>query len=479
MADTDNLGYNGLETIDNNTIVENLVKSFNDIYSQNGDPLNLEPNTPDRQLIEVLAYMGTVVRELITEVYNSCDPDKCVGAVQDNRYQINYLTRKQGSYTLQDISVTVNKTVTLQGLEGSYDDENVSAYTVSDDNGNIWYLINTITLLQGTTTRLAFRAKEKGEVIPVIGTITNPVTIIPGVVSVNNNVGATAIGTEEESDSDFRIRRASSVYKSSKNCADTIKTELLEIDDVINVNVHENNTNTQDTTGTPPHYIWVIVEGGDPEKIAEIIYANLAGSGTKGSKSQIITSASMQNITINYDNPTTVPLYIKFDIKATGDPGEIYTTGIKEYIAYNLKYDIGENAETSKIVNVCSDAMISDGGNGYALDIQISLGGNITKITVSGTGITTATANVEEFQHMVQDTSGSYVFSYDGTNWELNSDIVDISKYGISIPDDETPASGDTITITYTAGTWSDYIAVSSIADLFITDETKIYTTII
>ena len=132
MADKDELNENGLETKDNITLVDDLTLGLVDIYSQDGEALNLNSNTPDGQLIELSAYAGTVHRELITEVYNSCDPDKCVGAVQDNRYMINYLTRKQGSFTLQNITIITNKTVELQGLDAQYNEEEASAYTVSD-----------------------------------------------------------------------------------------------------------------------------------------------------------------------------------------------------------------------------------------------------------------------------------------------------------------------------------------------------------
>lgn len=371
MAENDELTYTGLETKDNVVLVSDLVTGFQDIYSQNGEVLNLDSNTPDGQLIELLAFMGTVIREMITEVYNSCDPDKCIGAVQDNRYQINYMERKKGSYTLQTISITTNQTVQLQGLDGSFSESNASAYAVSDNNGNIWYLIDSTTLLAGTTN-LAFRAKEKGEVIPTIGTITNPVTIIPGVVSVINNVGITSIGTEEESNSDFRIRRARSVAIPGKNNTDTMEGQLREIEGVVDVRIHENRDDTTDDTGTLPHYIWVVIEGGANTEIADVIYGNIGGSGTRGGITVPIITSSLQTININFDRETIIPLYIKFDIKPITDLGEIDQDGIKQYIVDNLVYSIGEDVETSKITQVAAEAMLADGGNGYALNVQIS-----------------------------------------------------------------------------------------------------------
>lgn len=374
MANVDELTAAGLSTKDNLTLLADLTTGLQNIYAQNGETLNLDSNTPDGQLIEIISELGTVVRELITEVYNSCDPDKCVGSVQDNRYQINYLTRKAGAYTLQNIEITTNKTATLQGLDAMYNEPEAAAYSLSDDNGNVWYLVDTVTLTAGTATK-EFRAKEKGEVIPTIGTITNQVTVVEGVTNVINNVGATSIGYEEESDSDFRIRRSVSTTTRSENNLDTIEANLLNLDGVVEVKTHQNVGNTTDSTGTLPHNIWVIVEGGANKDIAEIIYANMGGSGTKGSITVPITSSSLQTLNINFDRATVVPLYIKFDLQPITTLAEINQDDVKSYIASNLVYGIGEDGETSKVGEVCANAMIADGANGYALNPKISLDG--------------------------------------------------------------------------------------------------------
>ena len=472
MADIDEITYTGIQTKDNNTLVNDLVTGFQDIYSQNGEVLNLDSNTPDGQLIQLLAYAGTVLREMMTEVYNSCDPDKCVGAIQDNRYQINYLTRKQGSYTLQNIAITTNKTVSLQGLDASFNDAEASAFSVSDDNGNIWYLVDSTTLLAGTTS-LEFRAKDMGAVIPTIGTITNLVTIIPGVISAINNVGATSIGTEEESDSDFRIRRARSVTIAGQSNVDTIEADLLSLDGVVAVRIHENRTDTEDTTGTPAHSMWIIVEGGANTDIANVIYSNLAGAGTRGAITVPITTASLQEIEISFDREIIVPLYIKFEVKPITDYGEINTEEVKDYIAENLIYNIGEDVETSKVTQICADAMLSDGGNGYALNVEISNGGTASA-TTTATDITSVSVVSSTFQDANGDISGTYDFTYTSEDeWEYAGRYVSLNDFGISYVG--TPAENDVIEITYTAGIWTDYLAVSSIADKYTTDANKIY----
>lgn len=374
MAEFDELTASGLSTKDNLQLVSDLTTGLQNTYARNGEVLNLDSNTPDGQWIQILAELGTVIRERITEVYNSCDPDKCVGSIQDNRYQINYLTRKAGAFTLQNIAITTNKTVKLQGLDAMYNDEEAAAYALSDDNGNVWYLVDSATLITGVTA-CEFRAKNKGEVIPALNTITNQVTIVEGVVSVTNNVGPTSIGYEEESDSDFRIRRNKSTTTRSENNLDSIEANLLNLDGVVEVKTHQNVGSSTDSTGTLPHYIWVIVEGGANKDIAEIIYANMGGSGTKGSVTVPINTSSLQTININFDRATVVPLYIKFDLQPITSIAEINQPDIKTYIANNLTYQIGEDGETSKVGEICANAMLADGANGYALNPKISLDG--------------------------------------------------------------------------------------------------------
>lgn len=92
---------NGIQTDTYSTILQNLQESYTNIYAKDGDNINYGSETPDGQLINILTQMGTDSRELATEVYNSFDPSKCTGVVQDSRYALNYIERKGGTYTIQ------------------------------------------------------------------------------------------------------------------------------------------------------------------------------------------------------------------------------------------------------------------------------------------------------------------------------------------------------------------------------------------
>lgn len=372
MVDT--LNANGLSVDNYNTLRDNTQSDMNAIYAQDGDNINFDSSTPDGQFVNILAQIGTDVRELDQEVYNSFDPDKCSGVVQDSRYALNFITRKGGSFTVQNIDITTDRTVTLQGLDANYNDLNAASYTVSDNAGNNWYLIDTTTLLAGTTS-LPFRSQNLGLVQPTIGTINNQVTKVIGVTSVNNSVAPTTLGENQESDAEFRIRRNRSTATNGQNNYDAMTGQLLELDGVTDVQVHVNNTSSTDTTNTPAYTVWVIVEGGANSDIANVIYQNSSGLPTRGAVSVDVPSVSGQIFSTSFDRVNPVPLYIQFDLKNTNSGANVSEDTIKEYIAENLTFAMGQPAETSYVTETASAALLQYGTGLYALNVEVSTDG--------------------------------------------------------------------------------------------------------
>lgn len=375
MANNDILNADGLQLKDYNTIQSELITGYNGIYATDGDLINFDSETPDGQLINIFAQAMSDIREVIREVYNSFDSEKCTGVIQDSRYALNYLTRKGATFTIQNIDITVNQTVTLNGLDDNYADINATSYTVSDDAGNLWYLIDTTTLTSGTTS-LPFRSKNYGAFQSTTGTIKNQVTIVLGVTAVNNSVAATTLGEEQETDLEFMLRRDRSTAIRGQNNTDSMLGQLLEIEGVTDADVWDNYTNTTDSTGTAANTVWAIVDGGANTVIADIIYANAGNTNFRGAVTVNVTSSGGQTFPVKFDRPNPIALYIRFDFKLLVEQNAVDLNAIKQYIANNLKYALDEDAETSKPTTVASDAIVANGGGGYALNLEISLDGN-------------------------------------------------------------------------------------------------------
>lgn len=372
MADF--INETGLTVSTYSELLAYIQDNMNAIYAKDGDLINFDSSTPDGQFTNILAQIGSDVRELTREVYNSFDPDKCSGVVQDSRYALNYLIRKGGTFTVQNIDITTNRTVELQGLDGSYNDLNASSYTVSDNAGNNWYLIDTTTITAGTTS-LPFRSQNLGLVQTTVGTITNQVTKVLGVTGVINSTAPTTLGEDQESDEEFRVRRNRSTAINGQNNYDAMTGQLLALDGITDVYVHVNNTGAIDSTGTDAYTVWVIAEGGANSDIANIIYANGGGLPTRGNVSVNTVSVSGEEVTVNFDRVNPVPLYIQFDLKNTNEDVNVNPDVVKNYIVENLTYSLGAPAETSEITDVASNALLTIGSGLYALNVEVSTDG--------------------------------------------------------------------------------------------------------
>lgn len=377
MADEiiEGISSSGLIVKDYNTLLEEIQTGLNSIYAPDGDEINFDSETPDGQFTNIVTQLGTDVRELAQEVYNSFNPDNCSGSVQDSRYALNNITRNGGTFTIQNIDVTVNQTVTLQGLDANYNETDATAYTVSDNSGNLWYLIDTTTLQSGKHS-LPFRSKNMGLVQPVIGTITTQVTTVLGVTSVNNSVSPTTLGVEQETDALFRVRRNRSTERRGLNNIDAMLSQILDLEGVSDATTWVNSGTTTDSTGTPAGYVWVIVEGGANSDIAEVIYTNSCGRGMRGEVEVDVPAVSGQIFKVKFDRPTPVPLYLKFDFQLTVQLSAVNLSGIKSTIVENLIYSLNEDAETSKPTCAAKDAIEQNGGGGFALNMQISTDGS-------------------------------------------------------------------------------------------------------
>ncbi len=373
---TEGISAQGLTLFDYNQTLDSIQGGMNEIYAQDGELINFDSSSPDGQFTNILAQLISDNKELTREVYNSFNPDNCSGTVQDSRYALNYITRNGGTFTIQNIDITVNKTVTLEGLDGRYNDINAASYTVSDDAGNLWYLIDTTSLTAGTTTSLPFRSRLTGAYNPLINTITTQITIVLGVVSVNNSVAPTTLGQKQETDEQFRIRRNRSTTTHGQNNYDAMNAQLLELDGVTDAIVHVNNTSTDpDGTGTPAYTVWAIVEGGSNDDIVKTIYQNGCGLETFGAVSGTMRTVSGEIITVNFDRDNPVPLYIQFDVKVVEPDFELNKANFAELLAEDLSFRLNAPAETSYITEVAANRLLSFGTGAFILNVEVSIDG--------------------------------------------------------------------------------------------------------
>lgn len=351
----DSFDSDGLKTKQLPEITEELEVSLRGIY---GEDINVNQNSQDGQTLNIYGQGSVDTRELLQQINASFDPDQASGRVLDQRLAINGIKRNGGTYTFAPIEITADRALNLIGLDSQSNELNPTVsglYTVKDDAGTEFYLLSSVSFLLAETQELTFRAKEIGSVEIQVNTITSPVTVIAGITGINNPSGALSIGDNEESDSQAKVRRKSSVALPALGYLDAIEANLNNLDGVSIALVYENDTDTTDSDGTPGHHIWAIIEGGDDTEIGEILYKKKSyGAGMRGAVVVNIPRTRGRTYPAKFDRPGSEDLWIKFTVSLIGG-GVIDTEALKEEIVEGIQWEIGGDAGGDDISTFIKD----------------------------------------------------------------------------------------------------------------------------
>ncbi len=317
------------------------VPGLKQIY---GADINVEQNSPDGQFLNIFILSVLDLLGLIVEDYNSKDPDQAVGVALDSVSQLCGIQRNGGIYTLTAVDITTDRTLNLDGL----DNPDAIPFTVADSTGNQFQLIESASLSNGINT-LNFQAVKIGNVQILQNTLTTAVTVIPGIVSVNNPDSPYQQGVNQETDAQFRLRRQRSTSLPAQGFLQSLYGGLLTLTGVEEVKIYENDTNTVDSNDVPAHTIWVIVDGGTDDDIANMIYLyRNAGCGMKGGEVVDITQIDSSIFPIYFDRADDQDLYIRFSVEVVGG-GSYDADYLKTQLALLYLLGIYEESDVTSI----------------------------------------------------------------------------------------------------------------------------------
>jgi uncharacterized phage protein gp47/JayE len=312
-----------------------------------GSDINVDSDTPDGQQINIFALIVRDLLELLEQVYTAKDPDQAIGQDLDAGAQYCGITRVAGTYSTVSVTVTADRTVALYGL----DDLDNSPFTISDDEGNKWDLITSVSASSGANT-LTFQAQELGAVTALASTLVNIDTPTLGITAVTNAAAATA-GVDEESDADFRIRRQKAIATPGQGNFANLYSGLSSVIGITDFAVYENNT-AGTVDGIPAHGIWVIAEGGTDADIADIIYKYRGGGQPMtGSEDVDITQIDGSTFTVLFDRAVEERLYLNLTVAHL--TGTLDDDALKAYINANYSPLLYAKANVSDIIALINE----------------------------------------------------------------------------------------------------------------------------
>lgn len=431
-----------------------------------GADLSLEESTPQGRLIDVetTARQNTIrfnalMANTIINIYMSS------GSSLD-AWGANFDIPRNGA-TSSETDVTVT------GTPGTIIPADSQA--VADD-GSIWLALNEIVIDETGSAPGVFYSQNTGAVELGIGQLTNIVssttTGIVGWETITNTTAAT-LGSERESDLSYRARIINSLF-SGTALFGNYSSSAFRVDGVRDVYAYDNPYGTSlqlDNITIPPHSVYVCVDGGNSEDVAYALYeVKSAGAGWCGNTTVTVKDKTFDSVnTVKYQIPDDIQIQL-----------QIYATSLQNS-SIDLETQI-QNTVINYAQGLYSDAgfaklgiraFISPFNIASMLNSQVQ-GINVNRVLVGlvtpvhhavasikkasvTSGIIWASVDTNTFALKVGQ-NGTYNFTYDGSNWKLNSQNCVLSDYGITVvANNQTPANGDLISVVYADGNLSEY----------------------
>lgn len=320
-----------------------LSEISQDIKSALGDDIDLSADTPDGQILGNLSDRLSDVWQLGELIYLAFDPNAAQGISLKNIALLNGVRAKEKTATTAE--------AVFYGDPGTVIPKDEMQIAPGYDASLVFKTTESKVIPGGGSIQIKVECQIKGAIIIAENTLTQILTPISGVTSVTNPI-AGSTGQEGETPEQLRQRRNESTSKNSANMIDSLYGKLNQVLNVTEVKVYDNDQDTTDGKGLPPHSIACIVEGGDEVDIANTIWTSKTGGATLvGDVTKTIYDDQGFPHIVKFARPAPVSVYINLTIKRLPGYVETGAAEIKDAILSYAKnnFKIGKNVIYSRL----------------------------------------------------------------------------------------------------------------------------------
>lgn len=324
---------NGLKISDTSSILEQVQNVFLQAFPN----LNIEPSTPQGQIITFITELFTKAQTDVLEFANvilNGGTGIWLDAYCKTYYGIIRKTASKGSVTAL-ISGTIGTIIPagFTAKSGDYEFETIAEYIIAS-GGNIY---------------AELFAKDDGDFSVNIDTLTTIITPVTGVERITNPYESVA-GSDIETDNELRLRAANSLTYRATSIFDGMLAQILQLTGVSKIAGKENNTkNSVSYKGImlEPNSIAVVVKGGDLQAIGKVMLENkTVGADVMGDKDiNVYEEISKQTSTMRIYRPTQVALKAELQVAINNLTTQDYADQLKNQIIniidnYNINDEI-------------------------------------------------------------------------------------------------------------------------------------------
>ena len=322
-----------------------------------GSQFDTSAESPDGQLIGVVAKLLEDVWQQAEGAYNAYSPSNAYGVGLDKVAEINGITR------ITNLPTSV--AITLSGTAGTVVPAGYIVKTVDGlEFATVAVAVIPAIVTAKCTTQGAIRilANEVHVLTTAIAGLTGATNLEPGIT-----------GIVREEDPAFRARRENSTISRGTSSIDAIYEGVKSLN-LPYIAIIENTTSAT-VDGVPANSFLVVVEGGTPAEVSQVIYDNKPqGITSYGSIVTVVNDSKGYPHNIGISRPTPIDISVTTSITnlpgASVDSATLVKAAIVDYVNnLNISEDVYWSYFFSAILAVVPNIKIN------SLQIKFTVGG--------------------------------------------------------------------------------------------------------
>lgn len=322
-----------------------------------GSQFDTSAESPDGQLIGIVAKLLEDVWQQAEGAYNAYSPSNAYGVGLDKVAEINGITR------ITNLPTSV--AITFSGTAGTVVPAGYIVKTVDGlEFATVAVAVIPAIVTAKCTTQGAIRilANEVHVLTTAIAGLTGATNIEPGIT-----------GIVREEDPAFRARRENSTISRGTSSIDAIYEGVKSLN-LPYIAIIENTTSAT-VDGVPANSFLVVVEGGTPAEVSQVIYDNKPqGITSYGSIVTVVNDSKGYPHNIGISRPTPIDISVTTSITnlpgASVDSATLVKAAIVDYVNnLNISEDVYWSYFFSAILAVVPNIKIN------SLQIKFTVGG--------------------------------------------------------------------------------------------------------
>lgn len=284
-----------------------MKDAYRTIY---GADIYIEPDSQDGQLIGIMTKAFHDYVSVIDAVYQAFSPSTAQGVGLSRVVKINGIRRHVSTRSQVDLRIVGRPgTVILNG-------------GVTDVLGNVWILPVSVVIPPSAELIVRAICDTDGAIEAAAHTVSTIKNAIKGWQTADNPEPA-IVGMPVEIDSQLRVRQSLSTEIPSRSLLEGMIGAVAAVPGVFRFRGYENESFGINEYGMPAHSFVMVVDGGDPAVIAEVIRLKKApGVITWGTSEVMATDEVGIPHSIKFSRSRDVPIRVTIPIRPKGN----YTT---------------------------------------------------------------------------------------------------------------------------------------------------------